>query len=276
MKVLPNTALITGASSGLGAAFARALASGGCRCTLVARSTDRLKSLAEEIRKAARTGQAGSPSSETAAPEVHTADLARPEGLSAAAEIIEAERPELLVLNAGFGLPDPFAECDPRELSRMVNVHVNQVVRLLRVYLGKASGPSAPSMVIVVASVAAFTPAPMAALYTATKRFQVELVRALAVGHPGTCFQVLCPGLVHTDFHRRMGHSRRDRPGVLPWWDAADVVRYSLKKLGSGKLIVVPGAAYRLLLILRAIVPDPMYRAFMRRFSRLTPLGKGI
>ena len=100
---------------------------------------------------------------------MHTADLARPEGLSAAAEIIKAERPELLVLNAGFGLPDPFAECDPQKLSRMVNVHVNHVVRLLRVYLGKASGPSAPSMVIVVASVSAFTPAPTAALYTATK-----------------------------------------------------------------------------------------------------------
>lgn len=297
MKVPPKTALITGASSGLGAAFARALASEGCRCTLVARSTDRLRSLAEEIREAAHTGKAGSPNSRMPAPEVHTkafsaagdtgtpgipapevhtADLARPEDLAAAAEIIEAERPELLVLNAGFGLPDPFAECAPGELSRMVNVHVHHVVRLLRAYLGKVSGPSAGSMVIVVASVAAFTPAPMAALYTATKRFQVELVRALAVGHPGTCFQVLCPGLVHTDFHRRMGHSRRDRPGMLPWWDADDVVRYSLKKLGSGKLIVVPGAPYRLLLILRALIPDPVYRAFMRRFSRFTPLEKGL
>ena len=297
MKVPPKTALITGASSGLGAAFARALASEGCRCTLVARSTDRLRSLAEEIREAAHAGKAGSPNSRMPAPEVHTktvsaagdtgtpgipapevhtADLARPEGLAAAAEIIEAERPELLVLNAGFGLPDPFAECAPGELSRMVNVHVHHVVRLLRAYLGKAPGPSAPSMVIVVASAAAFTPAPMAALYTATKRFQVELVRALAVGHPGTCFQVLCPGLVHTDFHRRMGRSRRDRPGMLPWWDADDVVRYSLKKLGSGKLIVVPGAAYRFLLILRALIPDPVYRAFMRRFSRFTPLGKGL
>lgn len=268
MKILPKSALITGASSGLGAAFARALSAAGCRCTLVARNTERLESLAGEITAA------GGARADTQAPVVCTADLAEPEGLGSVARLITDERPELLVLNAGFGLPEPFAECDPRELSRMLRVHVDHVVQLLRAYLKPPAWEL--SMVIVVASVAAFTPAPLAVLYTATKRFQVELVRALAIAHPGTYFQVLCPGLVSTDFHRRMGHTRGDRPGMLPWYNAADVVRHSLRKLGSRKLIVVPGLAYRLLLIFRGAIPDPLYRAFMRRFSRLTPLGEGI
>ena len=262
MKILPKTAWITGASSGLGAAFARALAAKGCRCTLVARSTDKLKSLAEEI--------AG-----TQRPAVHTADLAQLDDLNAVAQTIRSERPELLILNAGFGLPQPFAECDPHELTQMIRVHVDHVVLLLRAYLESSVREDAPSMVITVSSVAAFTPAPMAALYTATKRFQVELVRALAIGYPHTCFQVLCPGLVHTDFHHRMGQAIY-KPSIFPWCDADDVVRHSLDKLGSRKLIVVPGPIYRLMLLLRALLPDPVYRAFMRRFNRFTPLGKGL
>ena len=259
MKTLPKTALITGASSGLGADFAKILAAKGCQCTLVARSTDKLKSLAEEI---------------GGAPAVHTADLAQPDDLNALAEMITAQRPELLVLNAGFGLPQPFAECAAQDLTQMIRVHVDHVVQLLRVYL--AAQASAPSMVIVVSSAAAFTPAPMAALYTATKRFQVELVRALAIGHPNTSFQVLCPGLVETEFHLKMGQGPTNRPSMMPWCISKDVVRHSLKKLGSNKLVVVPGLSYRLILLLRALFPDPLYRAFMRRFSRLTPLGKGL
>ena len=122
---------------------------------------------------------------------MHTADLAQPDDLNAVAQTIRAERPELLILNAGFGLPQPFAECDPRELTQMIRVHVDHVVLLLRAYLESSVREDAPSMVITVSSVAAFTPAPMAALYTATKRFQVELVRALAIGYPHTRFQVL-------------------------------------------------------------------------------------
>ena len=262
-KIIPKTAIITGASSGLGAAFARTLAAMGCHCTLVARSTDKLRSLAKEM--------GGTPW-----PAVHTADLTQPDDLKAIAEMITTQRPELLVLNAGFGLPQPFAECNPQELTQMTRVHVDHVVQLLRAYLATSAQGGCPSMVIVVASVAAFTPAPMAALYTATKRFQVELVRALAIGHPHTCFQVLCPGLVDTDFHQRIGQLPLHRPSLLPWWNADDVVRHSFHKLGSRKLIVVPGLAYRLVLLLRASIPDPLYRAFMRRFSHFTPLGKGL
>ena len=261
MKRLPKTALITGASSGLGADFAKILAADGCHCTLVARNTDKLKSLAEEI--------GGTPS-----PAVHTADLAQPDDLKTLAEIVTEQKPELLVLNAGFGLPQPFAECAPQDLTQMVRVHVDHVVQLLHAYLAAQAG--APSMVIVVSSAAAFTPAPMAALYTATKRFQVELVRALAIGHPHTDFQVLCPGLVETEFHLRMNQGPSNRPGMMPWCISKEVVRHSLNKLGSNKLIVVPGLAYRLVLLLRALFPDPLYRAFMRRFSRFTPLGKGL
>ena len=210
MKTFPKTALITGASSGLGADFARILAAEGCHCTLVARSTDKLKSLAEEI--------GGTPS-----PAIRTADLAQPDDLKALAEMIIAQKLELLVLNAGFGLPQPFAECTPQNLTQMVRVHVDHVVQLLRAYLAAQAG--ARSMAVVVSSAAAFTPAPMAALYTATKRFQVELVRALAIGHPHTDFQVLCPGLVETEFHLKMGQGPSNLPGMMPWCISKDVVR---------------------------------------------------
>lgn len=83
---------------------------------------------------------------------VCTADLAEPEGLGSAARLITDERPELLVLNAGFGLPEPFADCDPRELSRMLRVHVDHVVQLPRAYLKPPAWEL--SMVIVVPGLA--------------------------------------------------------------------------------------------------------------------------
>lgn len=257
VEISPDTAVITGASSGLGAAYARVLAARGYRCTLIARRGDRLGALAQELERAG-TQQA----------RPYRADLSDPEELAQVAQMIATDRPTLLVINAGFGLPDPFYRCDPRDLTQMIRVHVDHVVQLLRAFLAPAPGDTTETSdkraVIVVASIAAFSPAPAPALYTSTKRFQVELVRALAIGHRGTAFQVLCPGFVRTEFHSRMGHSRSDRPGLLPWKDAASVVRYSLHKLRSGKVVVVPGLAYRMLLILRRAIPEALYRLVVR------------
>ena len=258
VEISPDTAVITGASSGLGASYARVLAAGGYRCTLIARRSDRLQALAQELE------HAGAPQ-----PRPYRADLADPQELAQVAQMIAADRPKLLVINAGFGLADPFFRCDPRDLTQMIRVHVDHVVQLLRAFL--ASIPegtvraSDGRAVIVVASIAAFSPAPAPALYTSTKRFQVELVRALAIGHREIAFQVLCPGFVRTEFHSRMGHSRADRPRLLPWNDAISVVRYSLRKLRSGKVVVVPGLAYRMLLILRRAIPEALYRLVVRR-----------
>lgn len=254
----PDTAFITGASSGLGAAYTRLLTAGGYRCTLIARRSDRLEALARELERT------GAPQ-----PRLHRADLADPQQLAELARMVASERPNLLVINAGFGLPDAFYRCDPQDLTRMIRVHVDHVVQLLRAFLApapdRATEAPGSKAVIVVASIAAFSPAPAPALYTSTKRFQVELVRALAIGHRETAFQVLCPGFVHTEFHSRMGHSSSDRPRLLPWKDATSVARYSLRKLGSGPLVVVPGLAYRILLVLRRAIPEALYRAVVRR-----------
>jgi len=234
-----RVALITGASSGIGAAFARALAARGYSLVLVARRRDRMEELAAELRRDGR-----------APVEIMVADLARDEDLEAVARKIAAEKQlELLVNNAGFGALGDYYEADLRRQMEMHRVHVLATVRLTHAALGGLVARGRGG-VINVSSVAAFVPMPGHASYNATKAWMNAFTECLhlelkAAGSP-VRMQALCPGYTYTGFHDTLG---MDRSKVMPlrgfWMNAEYVVAKSLKAFDRGEWLVVPGWRYR-------------------------------
>jgi short-subunit dehydrogenase len=224
-------ALITGASSGLGLAFAERLAEEGYDLILVARRRDRLEAAAERL---ARPG---------AEVEIMVADLSDPEDLFEVA-LRAAGDPDmaLLVNNAGFGAYGPFVDLEPERAEEQIAVHITATMRLTRGVL--------PGMVqrgrgdvINVASAFAFSsginiPSRPRTAYVASKAYVTAFTELLAFEMAGTGVRVqaLCPGVVRTEFHDRVG----GRPQGVPVLEPADVVTASLKGLALGEVICVP------------------------------------
>jgi short-subunit dehydrogenase len=224
-----RTALITGASAGLGAEYARQLAGAGTNLVLVARRLDRLDDLARELRQkhAVTVGTL-------------QADLSRDEGIGLVERRV-AEEPalDLLVNNAGYGGKTGFVRGEAADHIDMARVHIDATVRLTHAALPGmiARGRGA---VINLASVAAFSPF-SGAMYSGTKAFlaMFSLNLQAELGGKSVVVQALCPGMTHTEFHAVADINKAIVPSPF-WMTAEKVVRISLRKLGRG-VICVPG-----------------------------------
>lgn len=237
----PGTAVVTGASSGIGAEYAGRLAARGFALVLVARRAERLAGLAERLR--ADTGTAV---------ETVAADLARSADVARVAERVAAEDVTLLVNNAGINGYGPFTEAGPALLAKVLDVNVVAPTVLARAAVPGmvARGRGA---VVNVASLLAFAgslppvPLPHRAVYAGTKGYLVTFTRTLAAELAGTPVrvQVLCPGLTATEFHLGAGDTpvegERQRVHDEGGMPAADVVTASLAALGTGEVVCVPG-----------------------------------
>lgn len=227
-------ALITGASSGIGAEFARQLAARGYHLVLGGRREDRLSALAAEL--SARHGIAAEPL---------VADLADPAGVAAVEQRIGQTTPlALLVNNAGFGVSGKFFRAEMQGQLDMLNVHMVASMRLAHAALPGMVRRGAGG-IINVASLAAFMALPGHANYCATKAYLVTFSRALAaeVKAKGVKVQALCPGFTITEFHDapgRPGAGREGSPRFL-WGPAQAVVADSLRALDRGQVVCVPG-----------------------------------
>jgi short-subunit dehydrogenase len=224
-----RTALITGASAGLGAEYARQLAGAGTNLILVARRLDRLEELARELR-----------ASHGVTVETLRADLEAPEGMAAIeARIAASPTLDLLVNNAGYGGRTGFVRGETADHIGMVRVHIDATVRLTRAAL-PGMIDRGRGAVINLASVAAFSPF-SGAMYSGTKSFLVMFSQNLQgeLRPNGVFVQALCPGMTHTEFHQVAGIAEAVVP--KPFWMTADkVVRISLRRLGRG-VVCVPG-----------------------------------
>jgi short-subunit dehydrogenase len=230
----PAKALITGASSGIGAEFARRLAARGTDLVLVARREDRLVALAGELRE--RFGIRA---------ETLRADLSDPAGIAdVEARIAATGGLDLLINNAGFGTAGKFAEIEPGKPLEMIDVHLTATVRLTRAALPGMIARHRGA-VINVSSLAAFFPMPGSAVYAASKSFLNVFSESLALElrGAGVRVQALCPGFTYTEFHDTAEFARFQRSQVPKWlWmTASDVVSASLEALGRDKVIVLPG-----------------------------------
>jgi uncharacterized protein len=234
-----NSALITGASSGIGAAFARRLARPGCHLILTARRTERLQTLATELE------QMG------AQVETLTADLGTENGIQSVVQrIMNETHLDLLINNAGFGIHGPFAGVALKDQAEMLRVHAEAPFRLthaaLQGMLARKKGA-----IINVSSVGAFRRSAMSVMYSATKSFLTIFSEALHKGLRGTGvkIQALCPGYTHTEFHTAretmINIKTKNIPAFL-WMDADKVTAISLKALEGDQCLVIPGLIYQL------------------------------
>jgi uncharacterized protein len=250
-----QTALVTGASSGIGAVFAKELAKSGANLVLVARSQDKLAALANEL---------NSEFGVTA--DVAIADLAQPEAATQLAHDLQRRdlQIDILVNNAGFGLFASLDQADSTKISGMVRVNIAALVDLTRLYLpGMLERDN--GAIINVASTAGFQPVPYMATYGATKAFVLSFTEALWAETRGTGVRVttLCPGSTDTGFFDVAGEDAQVGRRIGP----EPVVRAAFRALDRRASTVVTGGAGNWLLI---NAPRLAPRQFVARMAERT------
>jgi short-subunit dehydrogenase len=255
-----SLALITGASAGIGAAFARQLAARDYDLVLVARRPEPLEKLAGELER-----------DHSIRAETLSADLATDAGQNAVARrIAAADSLHLLVNNAGFGSRGLFFEADLSSQDQMHRLHVLATMRLTHAAL-QGMVARRRGAVINVSSVAGFFATPGNVSYCATKHWMNVFTEGLSlelqsVGSPVTV-QSLCPGFTYSEFHDRMGGDRRRIPKAL-WLQADDVVAQSLRGLDRGQVFVITGWPYKVAVCLAKLLPSRLAQALNRRQRR--------
>ena len=238
--------LVTGATAGIGRAFATALAGRGHDLVLVARNGARLDTLAGELR--ARGG---------VAVEALSADLVTDDGVAAVeARLGDPERPvDILVNNAGMGSYGNFVELDPAREVAEIQLNVLALARLthaaLRAMTARGSGA-----VLNVSSLAGFQPVPSSATYGATKAFVTSFTHAVhqETRRSGVHVMLVCPGFTHTEFHERAGLGPSDVPEFF-WQSADEVVDAALRDLDRRRTVSIPGGLNRALSALSSAAP---------------------
>jgi short-subunit dehydrogenase len=228
-----QTALVTGATAGIGAAFARALAGEGYDLVLVARDEERLTRMAAEL--PTRT-------------EVLAADLSTADGCDLVATRLGAatDPVELLVNNAGMSLNTSFLKSTVADEELLLRLNVNAVLRLTHAALAGMVSRGRGDIVNV-SSVSGFGPVMPGSTYPASKAWVTNFSEstALSVRRFGVRVMALCPGYTRTEFHGRAGIDMSKTPAWM-WLDAERVVRAGLRDLRRGKMISVPDWKYKM------------------------------
>lgn len=245
-------ALVTGASAGLGAGFARELADRGVELVLVARRGDRLRTLADALPVPA---------------EVLVADLAEPAGLArVAARIGSATDPvDLLVNNAGLGAYGAFADLDDEADDAMIDVNVAALTRLTRAALSQLL-PRSRGGVINVGSTAGYQPGPGGAVYGATKAYVRSFTEAVheEVRGSGVHVMLLAPGFTATDFQQVAGVPAGAVPAPVTM-EVGAVVTAGLDAFAARRAVCVPGAANRIAAFGSQLTPSVVSRRVAAR-----------
>ncbi len=270
LSAMTPVACITGATSGIGRAYAIALGHQGFDLIVTGRRKEKLRELSQDIRRADPQRQVS----------IVVSDLTEVDAVRNLAQLV-GTTPGLamLVHNAGYGHRTQFFDTGYSDLRDMAVLHMEAAATLVRAAVPAitetvrsgvvAANPRhrLPAAVILVSSLAAFTPMPGAAMYTSTKAYLIELGRAIQpeLVTRGITTQVLCPGFTHTDFHDRLDWSaeRRRSRGLVRWMAADEVVTRSLRRLRRASPrkspVYIPGTTNRLLRGLVRLIPHRIY-----------------
>ena len=243
-----QTALITGASAGIGQAMAHTLGDAGVACVLVARRDDRLREIAETYPNF----------------QVLAADLTTDEGVRAVRErILDASRPiDLVVNNAGFGTSGYFDELDPDRLDQEIGLNIRALTRLshaaMRVMRDRKRG-----WILNVSSVAGFQAGPMLSVYSATKAYVTNFSEGLheeAKRH-GVIVTALCPGLTRTEFQSVSNTTEfQSNFPAFAWCTPEMVAKVGLEDCAKGRALSVPGGIYKGLVVGSGLLPRGVKR----------------
>jgi short-subunit dehydrogenase len=252
------TCLVTGASSGIGAAIASGLARRGHGVTLTARREDRLEELAEQLRE-----------EHGVRAEIVAADVSEEDGRARLKRDLEARglQVDVLVNNAGYGSGGPFVELEGESEAAMVRTNVEAVVALSSAYL-PGMVERGEGAILNVASLIAFQPVPFQATYGATKAAVLSFTDALHEELRGTGVTVtaICPGPVRTEFGEAGGFGGADDriPSFL-WLSASKVAEDALNGLEKGERVVVPGPINQVAALYGQHLPRAILLPLVRR-----------
>jgi short-subunit dehydrogenase len=252
------TALVTGASSGIGLALSRVLAKNGHDVVLVARTASKLVDAANELQKSGVS--AG----------VIASDLSRP---NAAGDIVaELKRRnieiEILVNNAGYGLAGPFVDNDLQRELDMIQVNIVALTQLTKLLM-RPMVARKRGRILNVASTAAFQPGPLMAVYYATKAYVLSFSEAIAdeLRHSGVTVTTLCPGPTQTGFAEIANMTQSRLFTLMRPMSSEDVAQAGYRGMMSGKRIVIPGAKNKMLVQSLRISPRRTVTALVRKFQ---------
>ncbi len=250
-----GTALVTGASTGIGADLAKLCAAAGFDPILVARDARRLEALAADLARERQVKPVVLPSD--------LSDPSAPEGIFRAVP----DTPDILINNAGFGLRGDFAELPWDRQSAMIQVNITSLAHLTGLYLPgmrrRGSG-----RIMNVGSTAGFLPGPLMAVYYASKAFVASFSEALSGELKGTGVTVtlLCPGPTRTEFKERAGMQKT----LLfegPAMESADVAREGFRAMMAGKRVHIAGARNRWMIRLKGLAPGSLLLDIVRRLN---------
>ena len=249
------TALITGGTSGIGAAFARALAARGDDLVLVARNADRLSDVATELKERHAVNV-----------ETIVADLAvRSEVIGIAERLTSTEQPiDMLINNAGFGIRAKLTDADTTPHEHGIDVMIRAVL-MLSGAAGRTMRERGAGTIINVSSTAGYV---AMGSYSAIKTWVTAYTESLANELHGTGVKVtaLCPGWVRTEFHERANINIGSIPSAL-WLDADRLVADCLDDASDGKVISIPSKRYKVLMTICEHLPHRALRAISRNLT---------
>ncbi len=251
-----GAALITGASSGIGAELARLCAADGYAVILVARREERLAQLAENLTREFGVAARGM-----------AVDLADAAACQLLRDQTRDDRVEILVNNAGFGLRGPYTETDWKTEARLIEVNMIALAHLTKLFardmLQRGSG-----RILNVGSTAAFVPGPFMAMYYASKAFVVSFSLSVAneLQGSGVSVTVLCPGPTSTEFGTAAG-LEDSKLFKGPAMTAADVAREGYAAMMAGKAEVIAGARNRWTILMTRLAPRSMLARITRRLN---------
>jgi uncharacterized protein len=254
------TALITGASGGIGEELARIFAAHKYDLVLVARTEDKLQSLSAELSRAHGIQS-----------RVLAADLTDPAAPPRLFQALQDQRVTIdtLVNNAGFGMRGAYAEIDYEIEARMIQLNVTALAHLTRLFLPDMLQRRSGN-VLNVASTAAFVPGPFMAVYYASKAFVLSFSEALSEETQGTGVTVtaLCPGPTETNFAVTAGNqdSSLFKPGAA--MDARTVAQAGYQGLMAGRRLVVPGWSNRMTVFSTRLAPRTLLARITRKLNK--------
>ena len=242
-KVLNKTALITGASSGIGRDMARVLAEKGYDLILVSRNADNMLKLKEELKTNV---------------EIIQMDLAVEENCKKLYE--QVKQVDVLINNAGFGVFGSFEETNLEKELELINTNIRAVHILTKLFL-KNMKQRNEGHILNVASIAGFTPGPLMAAYYSSKAYVLRLSEAVSEelnkSKSNVKISILCPGPVRTNFNNVAGVKFN-----LNSLSSEFVARYAVNKMLKGKLIIVPGKVNKCLRLILKVLPENLCSKF--------------
>ncbi|MEF9959597.1 MAG: SDR family oxidoreductase [Niameybacter sp.] len=258
-----KTALITGATSGIGRAYASALAARGYHLILTGRRRQVLEEVAHTLSQTYHV-----------LVTVCIVDFKDTLSFNRFVNFVKTQDTlEILVNNAGYGLEKSFLEDALDTQLEMLQVHVIASITLCHIVANQLKASKRKGAIINVCSLAAFTPLPSSGMYCGTKHFLIQFSESLAMEliPYGIRVQALCPGFVHTDFHSRLAIPKEacKNIGIVTWMGAEEVVYASLQGLHRNQVFLIPGFLNQVCYQLLKGMPRQIYFKIVSRYNRI-------